>query len=113
MANGVRNLVVSGATATLMVASMVLGTQGSAAAATPQVPEAATPRPAQVSVLVEPGRAGQRDHCRRVWHRGYWQWVPRRYWDGRHHRWVNRPGGDRNHRWIRVWHRAEWTRVCR
>lgn len=108
MANGVRNLVVSGATAILMVASM-LGVQGSAAATTPQVAKAA-----EVTVVADQLNGVQsRRHCRWVWHRGYWQWVPRRFWDGRHHRWVDRRGGDRNHRWIRVWHRAGWTKVCR
>ena len=108
MANGVRRLVVSTATATLMFAS-TLGAQGSAAAA-PQVARTAVDAAVVSNQLDAP--EAQR-HCRSVWHRGYWEWVPRRYWDGRHHRWVNRNGGDRRHRWIKVWHRAGWTRVCR
>jgi len=111
MANGVRSFVVAGATAILMGASM-LGGQGSATAGTPQAAKVV----AESTVITgQLGDAQNKRHCRWIWHRGYWQWVPRRYWDGRYHRWINHQGDDRNrnHRWIRVWHRAGWTKVCR
>src|SRR5581483_1909930 len=76
MANGVRSFVVVGATAILMGASM-LGGQGSATAGTPQAAKVV----AESKVITgQLGDAQNKRHCRWIWHRGYWQWVPRRYW---------------------------------
>jgi hypothetical protein len=110
MANGVRKVLVSGGATILMVASTTLGLQGSAAASSPR----AASETAAVSVIVDQaGLTESRQRCRTVWHRGYWQWVPRRYWDGGHQRWTDRGWGNQRNRWVKVWHRAESTRVCR